>query len=180
MKTCVAIIGGGPSGLLLSQLLDRRDITSVVLERKTKDYVLGRIRAGVLEQGLVGLLEEAGCASICVNSCKMPTQDFFNKDMGIPCTIVPNYDDLSCQFQFGYEPTLADELDARSVPCFDLCPVGGRYRSGHESLTTLMSHDDSSYCTNLFYEEILAAASANESILSLTSNFNSSSLPSDS
>jgi len=62
MKTCVAIIGGGPSGLLLSQLLDRRGITSVVLERKKKDHVLGRIRAGVLEKGLVGLLEEAGCA----------------------------------------------------------------------------------------------------------------------
>jgi p-hydroxybenzoate 3-monooxygenase len=63
MKTQVAIIGGGPSGLLLSQLLHRRGIESVVLERKTKDYVLGRIRAGVLEQGLVRLLEEAGCAA---------------------------------------------------------------------------------------------------------------------
>jgi p-hydroxybenzoate 3-monooxygenase len=62
MQTKVAIIGGGPSGLLLAQLLDRRGIESVVLERKTKDYVLGRIRAGVLEQGLVGLMEEAGCA----------------------------------------------------------------------------------------------------------------------
>lgn len=62
MKTQVAIIGGGPSGLLLSQLLHRCGIDSVVLERKTKDYVLGRIRAGVLEQGLVQLLEEAGCA----------------------------------------------------------------------------------------------------------------------
>ena len=62
MKTQVAIIGGGPSGLLLSQLLSTVGIDSVVLERKTKDYVLGRIRAGVLEQGLVGMLEEAGCA----------------------------------------------------------------------------------------------------------------------
>lgn len=62
MKTQVAIIGGGPSGLLLSQLLHKRGIESVILERKTKDYVLGRIRAGVLEQGLVKLLEEAGCA----------------------------------------------------------------------------------------------------------------------
>lgn len=62
MKTQVAIIGGGPSGLLLSQLLHTRGIESVVLERKTKDYVLGRIRAGVLEQGLVGLMEQAGCA----------------------------------------------------------------------------------------------------------------------
>ena len=62
MKTQVAIIGGGPSGLLLSQLLHRRGIDSIVLERKTKAYVLGRIRAGVLEQGLVALMEEAGCA----------------------------------------------------------------------------------------------------------------------
>lgn len=62
MKTQVAIIGGGPSGLLLSQLLHIHGIESIVLERKTKDYVLGRIRAGVLEQGLVRLMEEAGCA----------------------------------------------------------------------------------------------------------------------
>ena len=62
MRTQVAIIGGGPSGLLLSQLLHRRGIDSVVIERRTKAHVLSRIRAGVLEQGLVGLLEEAGTA----------------------------------------------------------------------------------------------------------------------
>ena len=62
MRTQVAIIGGGPSGLLLSQLLHVRGIDSVVLERKTRDYVLSRIRAGVLEQGLIGLMEEAGVA----------------------------------------------------------------------------------------------------------------------
>ena len=48
IRTQVAIIGGGPSGLLLSQLLHTRGIDSVVLERKTRDYVLGRIRAGVM------------------------------------------------------------------------------------------------------------------------------------
>lgn len=63
MKTQVAIIGGGPSGLLLAQLLHTRGIDSVVLERKTKDYVLSRIRAGVLEQGLIKLMQEAGCAT---------------------------------------------------------------------------------------------------------------------
>ena len=62
MRTQVAIIGGGPSGLLLSQLLHVYGIDSVVLERKTKEYVLGRIRAGVLETGFVGLMEEAGIA----------------------------------------------------------------------------------------------------------------------
>lgn len=59
-STQVVIIGGGPSGLLLSQLLHVRGIESVVLERKTKGYVLGRIRAGVLERGLLSLMQEAG------------------------------------------------------------------------------------------------------------------------
>ncbi len=56
----MAIIGGGPSGLLLSQLLHRAGIDTVVLERKTKDYVLSRIRAGVLETGMVAQLRAAG------------------------------------------------------------------------------------------------------------------------
>ncbi len=60
MRTQVAIIGGGPSGLLLAQLLHLAGIRSVVLERRSRDYVLGRIRAGVLEQGLVDLLRRAG------------------------------------------------------------------------------------------------------------------------
>ena len=59
MKTQVAIIGAGPAGLLLSQLLHLRGIESVVLERQTREYVLGRIRAGVIEQGAVELLREA-------------------------------------------------------------------------------------------------------------------------
>ena len=60
MKTQVAIIGGGPSGLLLSQLLDRKGIANVVLEKHTPDYVLSRIRAGVLEHGFAALMREAG------------------------------------------------------------------------------------------------------------------------
>ncbi len=63
MRTQVAIIGGGPSGLLLSQLLHRKGIDTVVLERKTRDYVLGRIRAGVLETGFVNLMREAGVSA---------------------------------------------------------------------------------------------------------------------
>ena len=62
MRTQVAIIGGGPSGLLLSLLLQKQGIDTVVLERQTKAHVLGRIRAGVLEQGLVGLMRDVGVA----------------------------------------------------------------------------------------------------------------------
>jgi p-hydroxybenzoate 3-monooxygenase len=60
MRTQVAIIGAGPSGLILGQLLHRAGIDAIVLEAHTPDYVLGRIRAGVLEQVAVDLLDEAG------------------------------------------------------------------------------------------------------------------------
>ena len=60
LKTQVAIIGAGPSGLLLGQLLHNAGIQTLVLERQSADYVQGRIRAGVLEQGMVDLLREAG------------------------------------------------------------------------------------------------------------------------
>lgn len=60
MRTQVAIIGSGPSGLLLGQLLTDAGIDNVILERVSKDYVLGRVRAGVLEEGMVAMLDEAG------------------------------------------------------------------------------------------------------------------------
>ncbi len=63
MRTQVAIIGGGPAGLLLGQLLHRYGIDNVIFERKDRDYILGRIRAGVLEQGTVGLLDEVGVST---------------------------------------------------------------------------------------------------------------------
>ena len=59
-RTQVAIIGAGPSGLLLSQLLARHGVESVVLEQRSRAYVEARIRAGLLEQGTVDLLVEAG------------------------------------------------------------------------------------------------------------------------
>ena len=61
MKTQVCIIGGGPSGLMLSQLLHLQGIETVVLERQSRDYVLSRIRAGVLENGFTELLRKAQC-----------------------------------------------------------------------------------------------------------------------
>jgi p-hydroxybenzoate 3-monooxygenase len=60
LKTQVAIIGAGPAGLLLGQLLHKAGIDAVILEQRTPDYVLGRIRAGVLEQGTVDVLDHIG------------------------------------------------------------------------------------------------------------------------
>ncbi|SFG52311.1 p-hydroxybenzoate 3-monooxygenase [Palleronia marisminoris] len=62
MRTSVAIIGGGPAGLMLSQLLNRAGIATVVLERRSREYVLSRIRAGVLEHGTVEMMHRAGIA----------------------------------------------------------------------------------------------------------------------
>jgi len=60
MRTQVVIIGSGPSGLLLGQLLTNAGIDNIILERASKDYVLNRIRAGVLEEGMADMLDEAG------------------------------------------------------------------------------------------------------------------------
>lgn len=60
VRTQVCIIGAGPSGLLLGQLLHNIGIDTIILERTSKDHVLARVRAGVLEQGMVSLLEQAG------------------------------------------------------------------------------------------------------------------------
>ena len=61
MKVQVGIIGGGPSGLLLAQLLHLKGIDTIVLEKHSRAYVLGRIRAGVLEHGFAKLMREAHC-----------------------------------------------------------------------------------------------------------------------
>jgi p-hydroxybenzoate 3-monooxygenase len=62
-RTQVAIVGGGPAGLLLGQLLHKEGIDTLLLERRSADYVAGRIRAGVLEPGTVKVLEHAGVAT---------------------------------------------------------------------------------------------------------------------
>jgi p-hydroxybenzoate 3-monooxygenase len=64
-RTRVVILGAGPAGLLLGQLLHRAGVDAVIVERQTPAHVLGRIRAGVLEQGTVALLDEAGVGARC-------------------------------------------------------------------------------------------------------------------
>jgi p-hydroxybenzoate 3-monooxygenase len=60
MRTQVAIIGAGPAGLLLGLLLQKHGIENVILEQRSGEYVLSRVRAGLIEEGTVGLLERAG------------------------------------------------------------------------------------------------------------------------
>lgn len=79
-------------------------------------------------------LEETGCASVCVNTCLRPTQQFFAKDMGVPMQMVPDFETLECEFRFGVEPTHADEEALLEGGCFDGC----RQRSAvwHGALAT--------------------------------------------
>jgi len=84
-------------------------------------------------------LEETGCASVCINSCKLPTQEFFEKDMGLPLTMTPNYETFECQFAFGLTPPPLESDEALRTPCFVGCPtargstVCGDKERGNES-----------------------------------------------
>ena len=60
MRTQVGIVGAGPAGLMLGHLLHRAGIESVILEARSREYVEKRIRAGVLEQGTIDLLDASG------------------------------------------------------------------------------------------------------------------------
>lgn len=76
-------------------------------------------------------LEGSQCASICVNSCKIPTQTFFRQNMGLALTMTPDYNTGECQFVFGKMPTEQEEREARETPCLMRCPSGGGMRSWH-------------------------------------------------
>jgi hypothetical protein len=94
-------------------------------------------------------LQESNCASVCVNSCKIPTQNFFQQDMGLPLTMTPDYETFECQFSFGLTPTDANELDAKNTPCLSKCPSSGGMRQWHDasmetSQCSLMDNDNSS------------------------------------
>ena len=80
-------------------------------------------------------LEESGCASVCVNSCKIPTQNFFMQDMGLPLTMEPNYETYECQFSFGRTPDATTEAVAQSTPCLQRCPTAGSLRKYHTATT---------------------------------------------
>ena len=103
------------------------------------------------DQGLLvkrcRFLEESGCASVCVNSCKIPTQKFFIEDMGLPLTMTPDYETHECQFSFGRMPTQQDDLDAMGTPCLSRCPTAGSMRQWHnggesKAARTGMASDD--------------------------------------
>ncbi|KAK9864268.1 hypothetical protein WJX84_010435 [Apatococcus fuscideae] len=77
-----------------------------------------------------GFLESSACASVCINCCKIPTQEFFRTEMGLPLRMTPNYEDYSCQFDFGVAPLPPEEDEAFHIPCFEQCP--SKHRRKHQ------------------------------------------------
>lgn len=62
-------------------------------------------------------LEQSGCVGMCINMCKLPTQSFFTQDFGIPLTMTPNFEDLSCEMVFGQLPPPLETEAAYHQPC---------------------------------------------------------------
>ncbi|XP_062074697.1 beta-carotene isomerase D27, chloroplastic [Humulus lupulus] len=69
-------------------------------------------------------LENSGCVGMCVNMCKIPTQDFFTNDFGLPLTMTPNFEDMSCEMAYGQVPPPFEEDPVSKQPCFsDICSM---------------------------------------------------------
>lgn len=66
-------------------------------------------------------LEQSGCVGMCVNMCKLPTQKFFTEQFGIPLTMTPNFEDLSCDMVFGQPPSSLETEEAYQQPCLVEC-----------------------------------------------------------
>ncbi|MCG9891546.1 MAG: DUF4033 domain-containing protein [Thermosynechococcaceae cyanobacterium MS004] len=66
-------------------------------------------------------LEQSGCVGMCINMCKLPTQDFFTQDFGIPLTMTPNFEDLSCEMVFGQKPPALKDEPIFHQPCLAQC-----------------------------------------------------------
>ncbi|XP_026441249.1 beta-carotene isomerase D27, chloroplastic [Papaver somniferum] len=69
-------------------------------------------------------LENSGCVGQCVNMCKIPTQDFFTNEFGLPLTMIPNFEDMSCEMVYGQVPPPFEEDPVSKQPCYaNICPI---------------------------------------------------------
>ncbi|KAL5726760.1 hypothetical protein ACHQM5_000024 [Ranunculus cassubicifolius] len=69
-------------------------------------------------------LENSGCVGQCVNMCKIPTQDFFTNEFGLPLTMIPNFEDMSCEMVYGQVPPPFEEDPVSQQPCYaNICTV---------------------------------------------------------
>lgn len=93
-----------------------------MMDSKTDQGIEKKANHGLLVKRC-RFLEESGCASVCVNACKLPTQDFFNQDMGLPLTMTPNYETFECEFKFGLSVNETEEALLLNTPCLGRCSL---------------------------------------------------------
>jgi p-hydroxybenzoate 3-monooxygenase len=113
MKTQVCIIGGGPSGLLLSQLLHLKGIDTILLERQSREYVLSRIRAGVLEHGFADLMREAQCGERMDREGEIHEGIFISHSKGMDRIDLHKYSGGSSVIVYGQTELTRDLYEAR-------------------------------------------------------------------
>ncbi|KAJ4727393.1 beta-carotene isomerase D27, chloroplastic-like [Melia azedarach] len=81
----------------------------------------GRTEKNVVHIKKCRFLEESNCVGMCTNLCKVPSQTFIKDSLGVPVTMVPNFDDMSCEMIFGQEPPASYDDPAFKQPCYKLC-----------------------------------------------------------
>ena len=113
MNTQVCIIGGGPSGLMLSQLLHLQGIETVVLERQSREYVLSRIRAGVLENGFTELMRQAQCGERMDKEGEVHDGFFIAHDGKLDRVDLHKYSNGSSVMVYGQTELTRDLYEAR-------------------------------------------------------------------
>ena len=113
MKTQVCIIGGGPSGLMLSQLLHLKGIDNIVLEKHSREYVLSRIRAGVLEHGFAELMREAQCGERMDSEGEIHEGFFIAHDGALDRVDLEKYSGGSSVVVYGQTELTRDLYEAR-------------------------------------------------------------------
>jgi hypothetical protein len=97
---------------------------SVVVDIDLPDGTVGKSMGLKIDK--CRFLEEAGCVKTCLHACKVPTQDFFHEEMGLPVTLKPDMETKSCEFHFGVAPLPLTEDPIAASPCFTACSKASR------------------------------------------------------
>ena len=108
-------------------------------ERSTHQTMQARIllrrpwfadQTGVTSELLCRYLAESSCAGMCVNLCKSPVQTFFTRELGMPLTMKPNFEDYSCEMVFGEGPPPQEQDEAYRQTCLSTCPAASANAKG--------------------------------------------------
>jgi p-hydroxybenzoate 3-monooxygenase len=140
MKVQVCIIGGGPSGLLLSQLLDLQGIDTMLLEKYSRDHVLARIRAGVLEHGFAKLMREAECGERMDREGEIHTGFHIAHDGALDHVDLHKYSGGNSVMVYGQTELTRDLYEARDR-------LGGKVVHNAEDVTPHDIDSDAPYVT---------------------------------